>query len=45
MRDREFFRQMALPPAERAILSHELCRPEALELAREYARIPEKRHY
>jgi tRNA(Arg) A34 adenosine deaminase TadA len=43
--DREFFRQMALPPAERAIPSQELCRQEALELAREYARLPEKRHY
>ena len=43
--DREFFRQMALPPAERAIPSQELCRTEALELAREYARIPGKRHY
>lgn len=43
--DREFFRQMTLPPAERAIASMELCRAEALELAREYARMPEKRHY
>jgi tRNA(Arg) A34 adenosine deaminase TadA len=43
--DREFFRQMALPPDERAIPAQELCRAEALELAREYARMPEKRHY
>ena len=43
--DREFFRQMALPSAERMIPSQELCRDEALELAREYARMPEKRHY
>jgi tRNA(Arg) A34 adenosine deaminase TadA len=43
--DREFFRQMALPPDERAIPAQELCRQEALELAREYARMPEKRHY
>jgi tRNA(Arg) A34 adenosine deaminase TadA len=43
--DREFFRQMALPAAERAIPVQELCRQEALELAREYARMPEKRHY
>jgi tRNA(Arg) A34 adenosine deaminase TadA len=43
--DREFFRQMALPAAERAIPVQELCRQEALELAREYARLPEKRHY
>jgi tRNA(Arg) A34 adenosine deaminase TadA len=43
--DREFFRQMALSPAERAIPAQELCRQEALELAREYARLPEKRHY
>ena len=43
--DREFFRQMALPSAERMIPSQELCREEALELSREYARMPEKRHY
>ena len=43
--DREFFRQMALPPDERAIPAQELCRAEALELAREYARLPERRHY
>jgi tRNA(Arg) A34 adenosine deaminase TadA len=43
--DREFFRQMALPPDARAIPAQELCRAEALELAREYARMPGKRHY
>jgi tRNA(Arg) A34 adenosine deaminase TadA len=43
--DREFFRQMALSPAERAIPAQEICRQEALELAREYVRLPEKRHY
>lgn len=43
--DREFFRQMALPPEERRIPAQELCRAEALELAREYARMPETRHY
>lgn len=43
--DREFFRQMALPSAERAIPAQQLCRAEALELAREYARMPGKRHY
>ena len=34
--DREFFRQMNLPPEERRIPSSELCRDEALDLAREY---------
>ncbi len=43
--DREFFRQMALPPKDRRIPAAELCREEALELAAEYARMPEKRHY
>lgn len=43
--DREFFRQMALPPHERMIPSYELCRDEALELAGEYARMPGMRHY
>jgi tRNA(Arg) A34 adenosine deaminase TadA len=43
--DREFFRQMALPPDKRAVPARELCRAEALELAREYARMPGKQHY
>jgi tRNA(Arg) A34 adenosine deaminase TadA len=43
--DREFFRQMSLPPEERLIPETELCRSEALELVAEYARLPDKRHY
>ena len=43
--DREFFRQMSLPPEERRIPSGELCRTEALELIREYASLPGKQHY
>ena len=43
--DREFFRQMSLPPEERLIPSAELCRTEALELVAEYARMPEKQPY
>lgn len=34
--DREFFRQLSLPPEERRIPSSELCRDEAMALAREY---------
>lgn len=37
--DREFFRQLSLPPEERQIPSSELCREEALVLAREYQRL------
>ena len=43
--DVDFFRQMALPPEHRRVPSREICRSEALELARRYAEIPEKRHY
>lgn len=43
--DSEFFRQMTLPPERRAIPSQELCREQALVLAREYAALPDKRHY
>lgn len=43
--DREFFRQMSLPAEQRLIPSQELCRAEALELAAEYADLPDKRHY
>jgi tRNA(Arg) A34 adenosine deaminase TadA len=43
--DHEFFRQMTLPPEERMIPAQELCRAEALETAREYARMPERRPY
>jgi tRNA(Arg) A34 adenosine deaminase TadA len=43
--DHEFFRQMTLPPDERMIPAQELCRAEALETAREYARMPERRPY
>ncbi len=43
--DTEFFRQMNLPPEQRMIPSEELCRVEALELAGEYSRLPDKQHY
>jgi guanine deaminase len=43
--DTEFFRQMALPVEERLIPSGELCREEALELAQEYTRLPNRQHY
>jgi tRNA(Arg) A34 adenosine deaminase TadA len=43
--DREFYRQLALPPAQRAIPLRELCRAEALELVREYAKLPGRRTY
>lgn len=43
--DTEFFNQMNLPPEQRMIPSEELCRAEALELAGEYSRLPDKQHY
>lgn len=43
--DREFFRQIGLPRHERAIPAEELCRDEALALAREYTALPGKVHY
>jgi guanine deaminase len=43
--DTEFFRQMLLPPEERLIPSQELCRAEALELARDYTSLPNRQHY
>lgn len=43
--DTEFFRQLALPPEERLIPAEELCREEALELAQEYTRLPDRQHY
>lgn len=43
--DTEFFRQMLLPPGERMIPSEESCREEALELAAEYLRLPDRRPY
>ena len=43
--DREFFRQMELPADERTIPSRELCRAGAMELIREYACLPGRRHY
>ena len=43
--DTEFYRQMMLPAEERLIPSVELCRQEALELAHEYALLPDKQHY
>jgi tRNA(Arg) A34 adenosine deaminase TadA len=43
--DSEFFREMTLPANQRRIPSAELCRAEALELAAEYSRLPDKQHY
>ena len=43
--DREFFREIALPPEKRRIQSVESCRAEAMELLREYARMPGKQPY
>jgi tRNA(Arg) A34 adenosine deaminase TadA len=43
--DREFFRQMVLPPEQRMIPSRESCRAEAMELIREYAQLPGRRIY
>ena len=43
--DTEFYRQMVLPPDERLIPAEELCREEALELAREYSLLPGRPHY
>ena len=43
--DTEFYRQMMLPAEERLIPSVELCRQESLELAQEYALLPDKQHY
>ena len=43
--DTKFFRQFALPVAERSIPAEELCRDDALVLARDYMRLPSRRHY
>lgn len=43
--DREFFREMTLPPEERRIPSVESCRAEAMELLRDYDRMPGKQPY
>ncbi len=43
--DTEFFRQMGLPPEDRLIPEIESCRDEALELAREYTSLPDRRQY
>ncbi len=43
--DAEFFREMILPPDERKIPSRELCREEALDLARDYTLLAGRRHY
>ena len=43
--DTEFYRQLMLPADQRLIPCEELCRQEALDLAREYALLPDKRHY
>lgn len=43
--DTEFFRQMLLPADQRSIPAEESCREEALELARDYTLLAERRHY
>ena len=43
--DSEFFRQLILPQEQRAIPSQEICRKEALVLAREYSSLSGKQHY
>ena len=43
--DSEFFQQMSLLPEQRAIPSQELCREQALVLAREYSASPDKQLY
>ena len=43
--DREFFRQIGLPRDERLIPSRELCRGEAMALAKEYSEMPGRTLY
>ena len=43
--DTEFFHEIQLPASERAIPSQELCREEALVLARDYLLLPGRRPY
>lgn len=43
--DRAFYRQIALPAAERDVPSSSLCRDEALALAAEYSAMPVRRIY
>jgi tRNA(Arg) A34 adenosine deaminase TadA len=43
--DREFFRQIGLPRDERLIPSRELCRAEAMALAKEYSEMPGRTLY
>lgn len=43
--DSEFFRQFALPAAERRIPARESCRDEALRLARDYVEMPGRVDY
>lgn len=43
--DTEFYRQMMLPADQRSIPAVESCRQQALVLAREYSRLPGRRHY
>ena len=43
--DREFFRQLALPPELRAVPAVESCRDAALALAAEYAALPGRVRY
>lgn len=43
--DTEFFRQMQLPPDERLVPAHEVCREDALNLANDYLLIPDRQVY
>jgi guanine deaminase len=43
--DREFHRQMKLPPDQRSVPAREICRKEALELILEYAEMPATKRY
>lgn len=43
--DREFYRQIGLPPGERSVPATPLCRDEALRLAADYAAMPSRRIY
>ena len=43
--DREFHRQIGLPPGERSVPATRLCRDQARRLAEEYAAMPGRRIY
>lgn len=43
--DREFHRQMSLPPEQRTISSSVMCRSEAMDLLHEYMTIPDRQIY